>query len=51
MRAVTGHERIMFDLAMALRSLPAGNVRDLAKLRRSGDDLAEQIPCDRLAAA
>jgi hypothetical protein len=43
-------DRILFDLAMALRSLPRGALRDLAKPRRPGDDLAKKIVCEAILA-
>ena len=45
---MTDRERILFDLAMALRSLPRGIVRDLANPRRRGDDLSERVVCERI---
>ena len=42
--------RILFDLAMALRSVPKGTLRDLAKPRRPGDDMAERIVCEAILA-
>jgi hypothetical protein len=45
---VTDRERILFDLAMALRSLPRGIVCDLVKPRRPGDDLSERVVCERI---
>ena len=47
---MTDRERILFDLAMALRSLPRGTLRDLAKPRRPGDDLAERVICEAILA-
>ena len=40
--------RILFDLAMALRGLPRASLRDLAKPRRPGDDMAERIVCEAI---
>jgi hypothetical protein len=42
--------RILFDLAMALRGVPRGSLRDLAKPRRPGDDLAERAICEAVLA-
>jgi endonuclease YncB( thermonuclease family) len=45
---VSDGERFLFDLSMALRSLPRGTLRDLFKPRRPGDDLSERIVCDQI---
>ena len=41
-------DRILFDLCMALRSLPPGILRDLGKRRLPGDDLAEKVVAERI---
>ena len=45
---MTDRERILFDLAMALRKVPPGVLRDLGKRRRPGDDLSDRIACERI---
>ena len=47
-RAMTERDHILFDLCMALRSLPPGTLRDLVKRRFPGEDLAEKIVAERI---
>ena len=41
-------DRILFDLCMALRKVPRGILRDLAKRRLPTDDLAEMIVAEAI---
>ena len=41
-------DRLLFDLCMALRHVPAGILRDLGKGRLPGDELAEKIVAERI---
>lgn len=41
-------DAMLFDLRMALRKVPPGTLRDLAKRRLPGDDMAEIAVAEKL---
>jgi hypothetical protein len=47
---MTDRSAILFDLAMALRKVPAGTLRELGKRRLPGDELAEKIVAEAILA-
>jgi hypothetical protein len=43
-------DELLFDLAMALRHVPPGVLRDVSKRRLPGDELAERIAAEAILA-